>query len=86
MSSCSAHITKVGVDLFWHITVAMKARHRLLLEKIVNLISIERDVVSCGLLLKLLKVANIVSASKAELVKRVAWYLKVASVSDLLAQ
>lgn len=62
-------------------------RHRLLLEKIVSLLPAERDAVSCGFLLKLLKAANILSASKAsraELVRRVAWQLEEASVSDLL--
>ncbi|KAG2652017.1 hypothetical protein PVAP13_1NG327800 [Panicum virgatum] len=62
-------------------------RHRLLLEKIVSLLPAERDAVSCGFLLKLLKAANILSASaasKAELVRRVAWQLEEASVADLL--
>ncbi|TVU29437.1 hypothetical protein EJB05_21002 [Eragrostis curvula] len=62
-------------------------RHRLLLEKIVSLLPAERDSVSCGFLLKLLKAANILSASassKAELVRRVAWQLEEASVADLL--
>jgi len=62
-------------------------RHRLLLEKIVSLLPAERDAVSCGFLLKLLKAANILSASaasKAELVRRAAWQLEEASVADLL--
>jgi hypothetical protein len=62
-------------------------RHRLLLEKIVSLLPAERDAVSCGFLLKLLKAANILSASassKVELAKRAAWQLEEASVSDLL--
>lgn len=62
-------------------------RHRLLLEKIVSLLPAERDAVSCGFLLKLLKAANILGASaatKAELVRRVAWQLEEASVADLL--
>jgi hypothetical protein len=62
-------------------------RHRLLLEKIVSLLPAERDAVSCGFLLKLLKAANILSASpasKLELVRRVAWQLEEASVADLL--
>ncbi|KAG8071279.1 hypothetical protein GUJ93_ZPchr0006g42136 [Zizania palustris] len=62
-------------------------RHRLLLEKIVSLIPAERDAVSCGFLLKLLKAANILSASassKAELLRRVAWQLEEATVGDLL--
>ncbi|KAL6634046.1 hypothetical protein ACP70R_026717 [Stipagrostis hirtigluma subsp. patula] len=62
-------------------------RHRLLLEKIVSLLPAERDAVSCGFLLKLLKAANILSASaasKAELLRRVAWQLEEASVADLL--
>jgi hypothetical protein len=62
-------------------------RHRLLLEKIVSLLPAERDAVSCGFLLKLLKAANILSASaasKSELVRRVAWQLEEAGVADLL--
>ncbi|KAL6899652.1 hypothetical protein ACP4OV_006310 [Aristida adscensionis] len=62
-------------------------RHRLLLEKIVSLLPAERDAVSCGFLLKLLKAANILSASaasRAELVRRVAWQLEEAGVADLL--
>ncbi|XP_066317520.1 BTB/POZ domain-containing protein At1g67900-like [Miscanthus floridulus] len=62
-------------------------RHCLLLEKIVSLLPAERDAVSCGFLLKLLKAANILSASaasKSELVRRVAWQLEEASVADLL--
>uniref|UniRef100_A0ACD5ZH96 Uncharacterized protein n=1 Tax=Avena sativa TaxID=4498 RepID=A0ACD5ZH96_AVESA len=62
-------------------------RHRLLLEKIVSLLPVDRDAVSCAFLLKLLKAANILSASassKAELVRRVAWQLEEASVGDLL--
>ncbi|KAF2945626.1 BTB/POZ domain-containing protein At1g67900 [Oryza sativa Japonica Group] len=62
-------------------------RHRLLLEKIVSLIPAERDAVSCSFLLKLLKAANILSASatsRAELVRRVAWQLEEATVGDLL--
>ncbi|XP_062219513.1 BTB/POZ domain-containing protein At1g67900-like [Phragmites australis] len=62
----------------------ISTRHRLLLEKIVSLLPAERDAVSCGFLLKLLKAANILSASKAELVRRVAWQLEEASVADLL--
>ncbi|KAF8652951.1 hypothetical protein HU200_062382 [Digitaria exilis] len=62
----------------------MTTRHRLLLEKIVSLLPTEKDAVSCGFLLKLLKAANILSASKAELVRRVAWQLEEASVADLL--
>lgn len=62
-------------------------RHRLLLEKIVSLLPVDKDAVSCAFLLKLLKAANILSASaasKAELVRRVAWQLEEASVGDLL--
>lgn len=62
-------------------------RHRLLLEKIVSLLPVDKDAVSCAFLLKLLKAANILSASaasKAELVRRVAWQLEEAGVSDLL--
>ncbi|KAF8693648.1 hypothetical protein HU200_039058 [Digitaria exilis] len=62
----------------------MTTRHRLLLERIVSLLPSEKDAVSCGFLLKLLKAANILSASKAELVRRVAWQLEEATVSDLL--
>uniref|UniRef100_A0ACD5Z4E6 Uncharacterized protein n=1 Tax=Avena sativa TaxID=4498 RepID=A0ACD5Z4E6_AVESA len=62
-------------------------RHRLLLEKIVSFLPADKDAVSCAFLLKLLKAANILSASaasKAELVRRVAWQLEEASVGDLL--
>jgi hypothetical protein len=62
-------------------------RHRLLLEKIVSLLPADRDAVSCSFLLKLLKAANVLglgSASKATLVKLVAWQLEEASVADLL--
>jgi hypothetical protein len=61
-------------------------RHRLLLEKIVSLLPADRDAVSCSFLLKLLKAANVLGlgASKAALVKRVAWQLEEASVADLL--
>lgn len=62
-------------------------RHRLLLEKIVSLLPGDKDAVSCAFLLKLLKAANILSASpasKAELVRRVAWQLEEATVGDLL--
>jgi len=38
----------------------------------------------CGFLVNLLKVANILSTSKAELVRRVGWQLEEASVADLL--
>jgi hypothetical protein len=64
-------------------------RHRLLLEKIVSLLPVDKDAVSCAFLLKLLKAANILSASaasKAELVRRVAWQFEEASVGDLLIQ
>ncbi|CAN6244954.1 unnamed protein product [Urochloa humidicola] len=63
------------------------ARHRLLLEKIVSLLPAERDAVSCGFVLKLLKAANILGASPAsrsELVRRAAWQLEEAAVADLL--
>ncbi|CAL4886946.1 unnamed protein product [Urochloa decumbens] len=63
------------------------ARHRLLLEKIVSLLPAERDAVSCGFVLKLLKAANILgasAASRAELTRRAAWQLEEASVADLL--
>ncbi|CAO2039468.1 unnamed protein product [Urochloa humidicola] len=63
------------------------ARHRLLLEKIVSLLPAERDAVSCGFVLKLLKAANILGcspASRAELVRRAAWQLEDAAVADLL--
>ncbi|BAF14998.1 BTB/POZ domain-containing protein At1g67900 [Oryza sativa Japonica Group] len=61
--------------------------HRLLVEKIVSLLPAERNAVSCGFLLKLLKAANILGASpasKAELTRRVASQLEDANVSDLL--
>lgn len=61
--------------------------HRLLVEKIVSLLPAERNAVSCGFLLKLLKAANILGASpasKEELTRRVASQLEDANVSDLL--
>uniref|UniRef100_A0A0D9W686 NPH3 domain-containing protein n=1 Tax=Leersia perrieri TaxID=77586 RepID=A0A0D9W686_9ORYZ len=62
--------------------------HRLLVEKMVSLLPEEREAVSCGFLLKLLKAANILGASpatKAELTRRVASRLEdVADVGDLL--
>uniref|UniRef100_A0A0E0BWQ5 NPH3 domain-containing protein n=1 Tax=Oryza meridionalis TaxID=40149 RepID=A0A0E0BWQ5_9ORYZ len=61
--------------------------HRLLVEKIVSLLPAERNAVSCGFMLKLLKAANILGASpapKAELTRRVASQLEDANVSDLL--
>jgi hypothetical protein len=60
---------------------------RLLVEKIVSLLPVERNAVSCSFLLKLLKAANILGASpatKAELTRRAALQLEDASVSDLL--
>uniref|UniRef100_A0A0E0KRW4 NPH3 domain-containing protein n=1 Tax=Oryza punctata TaxID=4537 RepID=A0A0E0KRW4_ORYPU len=61
--------------------------HRLLVEKIVSLLPAERNAVSCGFFLKLLKAANILGASpasKAELTRRAASQLEDANVSDLL--
>ncbi|CAN6279056.1 unnamed protein product [Urochloa humidicola] len=63
------------------------ARHRLLLERIVSLLPAERDAVSCGFVLKLLKAATILgasAASMAELTRRAAWQLEDAAASDLL--
>ncbi|KAL5215513.1 hypothetical protein ABZP36_006914 [Zizania latifolia] len=61
--------------------------HRLIVEKIANLLPAERKAVSCGFLLKLLKAANMLGASpasKAELMRRVASQLEDANVGDLL--
>ncbi|KAF0913059.1 hypothetical protein E2562_020218 [Oryza meyeriana var. granulata] len=61
--------------------------HRLLVEKIVGLLPPERNAVSCGFLLNLLKAANVLGASpasKAELTRRVASQLEDTNVSDLL--
>ncbi|KAL6882714.1 hypothetical protein ACP4OV_011404 [Aristida adscensionis] len=60
---------------------------RLLVEKMVSLLPAERNAVSCGFLLKLLKAATILGASpasKAELTRRVALQLEDANVRDLL--
>ncbi|KAI9124983.1 hypothetical protein K1719_003599 [Acacia pycnantha] len=63
------------------------SKHRLLLESLVSLLPAEKGAVSCGFLLKLLKVANILSASsssKMELARRVGLQLEEATVNDLL--
>ncbi|CAL5026877.1 unnamed protein product [Urochloa decumbens] len=63
------------------------ANHRLLVEKMASLLPAERNAVSCGFLLKLLKAANVLRASpatKAELTRRVAMQLEDAGVGDLL--
>ncbi|XP_072950895.1 BTB/POZ domain-containing protein At1g67900 [Typha angustifolia] len=62
-------------------------KHRLLLEKIVSLIPIQRGSVTCSFLLRLLKAANILSASmstKMELVRKIGVQLEEATLSDLL--
>ncbi|KAK4263118.1 hypothetical protein QN277_028586 [Acacia crassicarpa] len=63
------------------------SKHRLLLESLVSLLPAEKGAVSCGFLLKLLKVANILNASlssKMELARRVGLQLEEATVNDLL--
>lgn len=63
------------------------SRHRLLLEKIVSLIPIEKGSASCSFLLRLLKAANVLNASvssKMDLARRVGIQLEEATVSDLL--
>ncbi|CAN6239849.1 unnamed protein product [Urochloa humidicola] len=63
------------------------ANHRLLVEKMASLLPAERNAVSCSFLLKLLKAANVLSASpatKAELTRRAAMQLEDAGVGDLL--
>lgn len=63
------------------------SKHRLLLESIVSLLPAEKGAVSCGVLLKLVKAANILNASsssKMELARRIALQLEEATVSDLL--
>lgn len=63
------------------------SKHRLLLESIVSLLPAEKGAVSCSFLLKLLKAANLLSASsssKRELARRVGLQLEEATLSDLL--
>ncbi|CAL5068453.1 unnamed protein product [Urochloa decumbens] len=63
------------------------ANHRLLVEKMASLLPAERNAVSCGFLLKLLKAATVLRASpatKAELTRRAAMQLEDAGVGDLL--
>lgn len=62
-------------------------KHRLLLEKLVPLLPIEKGSVSCSFLLKLLKAANILNASstsKLDLSRRAGVQLEEATVHDLL--
>ncbi|CAO2042687.1 unnamed protein product [Urochloa humidicola] len=61
--------------------------HSLLVERMASLLPAERNAVSCGFLLKLLKAANVLCAStatKAELTRRAALQLEDAAVGDLL--
>ncbi|KAM0940844.1 putative BTB/POZ domain, NPH3 domain, NPH3/RPT2-like family protein [Dioscorea sansibarensis] len=63
------------------------SKHRLILERIVSLLPMEKGSVSCSFLLKLLKSGNILNASsssKMELVRRVGMQLDEATVTDLL--
>lgn len=63
------------------------SKHRLILERIVSLLPMEKGSVSCSFLLKLLKAGNILNASsssKMELVRRVGMQLDEATVTDLL--
>ncbi|XP_072962442.1 BTB/POZ domain-containing protein At5g47800-like isoform X1 [Typha angustifolia] len=63
------------------------AKHRRVLESIVSMIPSEPSSVSCGFLLRLLKVANIIDASpstRAELIRRAGRQLDEANVTDLL--
>ncbi|KAL5759941.1 hypothetical protein ACOSP7_018444 [Xanthoceras sorbifolium] len=65
----------------------LTSKHRLLLESIISLLPADKEAVSCSFLLKLLKAANILSASsssKMELARRVALQLEEATVNDLL--
>ncbi|XP_057815584.2 BTB/POZ domain-containing protein At1g67900 [Cryptomeria japonica] len=67
--------------------VETAAKHRVLLEAIVNLLPSEKGTTSCSFLLKLLKAATILGAetsSKMELVRRIGLQLEEASLSDLL--
>ncbi|CAN6276024.1 unnamed protein product [Urochloa humidicola] len=66
---------------------APAASHRLLVEKMASLLPAERNAVSCGFLLKLLRAATVLRASpatKAELTRRAALQLEDAGVGDLL--
>ncbi|KAL8111747.1 BTB/POZ domain-containing protein At1g67900-like isoform X2 [Apium graveolens] len=65
----------------------LTSKHRLLLESIISLLPVDRNAVSCGFLLKLLKAANILkasSSSKMELARRIGIQLEEATVGDLL--
>ncbi|KAG6573705.1 BTB/POZ domain-containing protein [Cucurbita argyrosperma subsp. argyrosperma] len=65
----------------------LSAKHRLLLESLISLLPAEKGSASCSFLLKLLKAANILSAShasKMELARRVGVQLEEAMVIDLL--
>ncbi|XP_008778389.2 BTB/POZ domain-containing protein At1g67900 [Phoenix dactylifera] len=62
-------------------------KHRLLLEKLVSLLPIDKGSVSCSFLLRLLKAANILNASvssKMDLARRAGVQLEEATVRDLL--
>ncbi|XP_020581027.1 BTB/POZ domain-containing protein At1g67900 isoform X2 [Phalaenopsis equestris] len=62
-------------------------KHRLLLEKLVTLLPIEKGSVSCSFLLKFLKSANILNASstsKLDLARRAGLQLEEATVNDLM--
>ncbi|KAK4785590.1 hypothetical protein SAY86_002279 [Trapa natans] len=64
-----------------------EVKHRVLLESIISLLPSEKEAVSCGFLLKLLKASSILNASpstKTELARRVALQLQEASANDLL--
>ncbi|KAJ0971968.1 hypothetical protein J5N97_019927 [Dioscorea zingiberensis] len=63
------------------------SKHRLILERVVSLLPMEKGSVSCSFLLKLLKSGNILNASsssKMELVRRIGMQLDEATVTDLL--
>ncbi|XP_022957339.1 BTB/POZ domain-containing protein At1g67900-like isoform X1 [Cucurbita moschata] len=63
------------------------AKHRLLLESLISLLPSEKGAVSCSFLLKLLKAANILDASrssKMELARGIGVQLEEANVTDLL--
>ncbi|XP_039133688.1 BTB/POZ domain-containing protein At1g67900 isoform X2 [Dioscorea cayenensis subsp. rotundata] len=63
------------------------SKHRLILERIVSLLPMDKGSVSCSFLLKLLKSGNILnssSSSKMELVRKVGMQLDEATVTDLL--
>lgn len=82
----SRWLPKIGSDSDSASEMA-SSKKSLVLESIVNLLPGEKGAVSCSFLIKLLKVANVLSSSlssKTELVKRAGLQLEEATVNDLL--